>query len=270
MSSVRWNSWVFPTLLCVGLSIVYMVEWRSSRDEQRANVAAFADALRGIDTKFGVERAETRSFTSKTRESLDALVANQAAILAALNDGAPKAVAALELSEVSEPEVDGQTEDKDSLVLTLTDAESVVFPEVPKGMNPVHVVESFEFGDLVENVDLNPNDSKLSELGYRRAANLITHAKARLSTVTSDLHLLISEEKENLLEQGIFVDYAKGQRIEQMKDVATLGEIRADGGMRIFPFYSEDYPRVYELREEKKKIASGALRRFMMMLNEGG
>jgi hypothetical protein len=68
------------------------------------------------------------------------------------------------------------------------------------------------------------------------------------------------------------VDYEKGQERIRQPGVYTSGEPLEGGGMRIYSFSPEEHPKLYEMREEFKRIPNETVRRLMglVMSKEGG
>jgi hypothetical protein len=66
-------SWLFPTLLCLCLSTVFFLEWRTSRADQRQAAGAFSETVKTINNKLAFESTQTRSLLKTFGEGLERL-----------------------------------------------------------------------------------------------------------------------------------------------------------------------------------------------------
>jgi hypothetical protein len=255
-SRLHLVSWLFPTVLCICLSVIYFFEWRSSRADQRQAATAFVETVKAINNKLAFESTQTRSLLKAIGEGIDRLSKQVDASvgrgdeIAALKDPPSES----EKAPPSPPEGEGAE------VLAEVD-----LPPLPPDTNPRKVLESFDVREFYANPAFNPTGKEPDRTELLKAENLITRAQARLMTLRSDLGLLVGEGMAAKFEEGLFVDYEKGQNKISQPGVFTSGESIDGGGMRIYYFPPEEYPRLYEIRKEMRTIPEETVRRLMAL-----
>jgi hypothetical protein len=138
-------------------------------------------------------------------------------------------------------------------------------PELPPNTNARKIVEEFDAEAFFANPSFNPDGKELNRSEWLQVENLITKARTRLTTLQSDIHLLVGEKMESMYANGLFVDYEKGQKRITQRGVYTSGEPLGDGAMRIYSFPPEENPKLYEMREEMRRIPKETIRRLMAL-----
>jgi hypothetical protein len=256
-------SWLFPTLLCLCLSVVFFLEWRSSRSDQQQAAALFAETVKAVNNRFAFESTQTRSLLKGLGERMDGLSNRLDNLAARPNDAAMMAELPSEAEGSSLPPA--PTDGAQALV-------EEDLPELPPDLNVHATFDSLNLGEFFSNPLFNPNGKELSRAELLKADNLIARARARVMTLRSDIQLLVGEEMDVMREEGLFVDYERGQRMISEPGAYTSAE-RLDGGVRrLYSFLPDQYPKLHEMRRELKEIPEGTVRRLMALARdqEGG
>jgi hypothetical protein len=145
-------------------------------------------------------------------------------------------------------------------------------PELPPNTNAHAIFDSLNVREFFSDPAFNPSGKELSRGELLKADHLIARARARVMTLRSDIQLLVGEEMDVMREEGLFVDYERGQRMISEPGAYTSAE-RLDGGVRrLYSFLPDQYPKLHEMRRELKEIPEGTVRRLMALARdqEGG
>ena len=251
--------WLFPTILCFGLSVIYFFEWRTSRAEQRGAASTFSGTVNNLNNKLAFESTQTRALLKSIDERLESLATRIERLslqAAGVTNEAAVAAAALE----AEP-ADGQSEQP---------APPEELPPLPEGVMPVDLLGSLNLSEFFADPAFNPAGTQPNRVEWQRAVNMVDRAKARVTTLRSDIHLLSIEEMEKMREEGLYVDYEKGQKRHSEKGLYTTGEQLPGGATRIYAFPQERYPQLYEMRREIETLSDHTIRRLMVLAQENG
>ena len=247
-------SWLLPTVLCAGLSVIYLLEWRASRAAHADVSGRFGARVTALESKVSFESVQTRSLLKSLGVRLEDLALRVGELALEREDLAALA----ELRAVTAP-LDVESE---PLAEELSREQ---LPPLPEGIEPLEVMHELDltkfYGDLV----FNPEGVDLPQIDRHRAVHIAEQAQARLMILRSDFQLLAAEEAERMTAEGMYVDYAKGQRREPLPGVYTRGVVLPGGIMRIFAYFPEEYPVLYELKQEMKDVAQEALQRLMAL-----
>jgi hypothetical protein len=247
--------WLFPTVLCFGLSVIYLLEWRTSRAEERQAASLFSGTVKNMNNKLVFESTQTRALLKSIDERIEALSARIGNLSSRAPDPEPGepaaiAVAPAAVSQDGEPEEPFVTEE---------------LPALPDGVLPVDLIGSLNVSEFFADQAFNPGGATLDRVDLQRAVNMVERAKARIMTLRSDIHLLVIEGIEKMREEGLYVDYEKGQKRLSEKGLYTSGEVLPGGAMRIYSFPEERYPHLYEMRREIENVSEQAIRRLMAL-----
>ena len=136
---------------------------------------------------------------------------------------------------------------------------------LPQGVNPIHFVQTLDLREFFDNPEFNTGQADLEPVDKQRAVNVLDRAQARLIELRSDIHLLEVEESRKLHAEGLYVDYGRGERRHVEKGVHTMGEPLPGGGMRIYHFRPEEYPRIHELKRELTTVSEDTVWRLMAL-----
>jgi hypothetical protein len=242
-----------PALMLAGLSVVYLVEWRAARESSASLLTGIVSAMEGF--KKGMEVQATR-LTSH----LDALRKAQGSLH---TQAKPPAEAPAEPVSGKRPESEGAPP---GLKEEAPNGEDL--PTLPDGIRPVEFLKEWDLNTFLQDQRWNPGGRKLSRAEKKRALAEVTFANSMAEILESQLRAEIAEAMEKLGEAGNYVDYASGERPMPVPGVLTAGEDTAEKGMRIYYFYPEDFPGIYEKRKEKQKIAERTVRRLLLLVNQ--
>ena len=70
-----------------------------------------------------------------------------------------------------------------------------------------------------------------------------------------------------LKERGDYVDYARGEVYHSELGVITFGEDLQERGMRIFYLFPEEFPEIYAMKDEVKRLPEIGIRRVLQLIN---
>jgi hypothetical protein len=257
---IQGAGWLFPTILCFGLSIIYFFEWRTSRAEQRGAASTFSGTVNNLNNKLVFESTQTRALLKSIDERLGGLAARMEKL--SLQAADPVVNEAAVVATPPEPvPADGQSEQP---------APPEDLPALPDGVMPVDFLGSLNLSEFFADPAFNPGGTQPSRVEWQRAVNMVDRAKARVTTLRSDIHLLSIEEMEKMREEGLYVDYEKDQKRHSEKGLYTTGEQLPGGVTRIYAFPEERYPQLYQMRREIETISDQTIRRLMALAQDNG
>ena len=95
----------------------------------------------------------------------------------------------------------------------------------------------------------------------------VTAARSQMKIFNSQGHLAISKAMKKLRESAQYADYAPGQTPEGVPGIVSAAEPSDAGGMRMYYFYPEDFPEIYEAKQKAQEVAELAIRRLLSMVN---
>ncbi len=138
-------------------------------------------------------------------------------------------------------------------------------PGLPEGLIPEELIEK-KLSEITNCSLLNPMGKKLSSLQAASVLQELTHWQGMMRTLDSEFMLEILKAKEQLFQAKEFIDYLNGDHRKAIEGVLTLGE-PIEGGMRIYYYYPEEFPKIYEIRRMKKDIARICSGRLVSIIN---
>jgi hypothetical protein len=244
--------WLFPTLLCFGLSVIYLLEWRTTRAEQREAASLFSGTVKNLNNKLGFESTQTRSHLKSIDERIEALSA-EIGKLSLRDPAAAEPAATIAVVPAAVP-----VESEEPCV-------PEELPALPDGVLPVDLMRSLNLSEFFADPAFNPGGAKPGQVDWQKAVNMVDRARARITTLRSDILLLAVEGMEKMREEGLYVDYEKGQKRHSEKGLYTSGEPLPGGGMRIYSFPGERYPQLYEMQQEIESVSDQTIRRLMAL-----
>lgn len=249
---------VLPAAICILLSVVYLLEWRSSRSVIVAASQRSAHAMLSLERTLTVKEDRTRAAIAGVRTSIDSLaneLRRRQALVSTLESEQQD-----EWQDVSEEEAEERAPQED-----LTD-----LPVVPDRVNAESLVREMKLGEFFGDPRFNPDGHELDKLEQQRAINIVDRAQARIRTLNSDVQLTILERMRELAEEGLYIDYAPGERRETVPGVITSAESDGRGGIRMYYLYPEEHPDVYEMKREIKEVSETAVRKLMDLALRAG
>jgi hypothetical protein len=256
-----FNAGLALTLVLVpgALSLLYLKEWRISRKERSA-LAAEVSAL--------VAAAEKRAALADGRidANLRALREGHERLAARLQAGgnAPGTQESERGASSGSEDLDGATPVNDGA----SEEEIARLPPLPPGTNAACVIREQSLVDIFHNPTFNPSGKRLSRLEAARARVELARARARQEVLDAEVSLRFAEGMDQLTVEGAYVDYGPGERFETVKGVLTGGQELPDGGTRMFHYYPEEFPEIYDKRQETRRVAELSLRRVLSMFQE--
>jgi len=148
--------------------------------------------------------------------------------------------------------------------------EQVDLPPLPKGVRPSSLLHDFRKSTNLSAILANPAINPLGKTpDYVQKVELVrelTRANAQLDILNGDLQLDLAHAREILKADEAYVDYAPGEEHLMEKGVVTFGQMTERGLMRVYYMYPEEFPRIYELRQSRGKVAEEAIRRVIAVL----
>lgn len=146
------------------------------------------------------------------------------------------------------------------------DDDSESLPPLPEGMEPLVTIQTLDIEKFVEDALQKSPGKTLSQPDKMRLLHEFTCARARIEIIDSSVRMTLTEGMEKLRSEGSYVEYASGEKCQSVKGVLTVGEQMENKGQRLFYFYPEEFPEVYEKRKEKTNVATLAMRRILSVL----
>jgi hypothetical protein len=96
----------------------------------------------------------------------------------------------------------------------------------------------------------------------------LIQARAKKSMISSALRLAVVEAMDGLRDRGDFVLYEKGERFPPVEGVETAAEVAEDGRVRMYYLTREEFPGIYEKKQERMKVAEAAARKVLALLSD--
>jgi hypothetical protein len=146
-----------------------------------------------------------------------------------------------------------------------SDADSSL-PPLPEGMDPVATIASLELEKLLTEAESKFPGKELGRPEKMRLMHELTCARARIEMLDSEVRMAFVEGMEKLRGEGSYVEFSQGQPCQGIQGVLSAGEETEEKGTRLFYFYPEEFPEIYEKRGEKKKVAELSMRRILSMV----
>jgi hypothetical protein len=141
-------------------------------------------------------------------------------------------------------------------------------PALPDGIVADDLLKKIELKQFFCDPVFNPRGKVLSRVERARALSEVTCARARMEILHAEARVVVTEAIEKLRERREYIDYASGERYETEQGVITAGEEIEGIGTRLFYLRREEFPAIYERREEAKQVAQTALRRLLSLTEE--
>jgi hypothetical protein len=143
-----------------------------------------------------------------------------------------------------------------------------VLPALPEGLAASDLLRKIDLKQFFADPAFNPRGKILSRVERARALSEVDCARARIEILHAEARVAVTEAIEKLRERGEYIDYASGERYETEQGVITAGEEIEGAGTRLFYLRREEFPAIYERREEAKQVAQTALRRLLSLTEE--
>ena len=99
---------------------------------------------------------------------------------------------------------------------------------------------------------LNPKAKNLTYVETARARLELTRAQSLMNIIDGEIRLEYNLGMEELRSEGQFIEHAPGETYHKIDGVLTAGQIIPDGGVRMFYFYPERFPQVYEKKAVRR------------------
>ena len=207
------------------------------------------------------ERLENHSLLRSIVQSLDELKRHLDSLARANS---------LQVGEVT-PIDDDSNRDPDSLADSENPEDDDDWPLLPSDLanNIEMVVKNLDLKSFFDDPRYNPNRVELTQAQKVKAYSITTAARARFKIIDVEIQAGCAEVMEYMRKDGEFIKYGQGERPQPAEPgLITVGEVTEDKGMRLYYFYPEEFPEIYEMREEKKKVSERALRELLSLVAE--
>jgi hypothetical protein len=241
------------------LSTVYFFEWRESRGDQFRLGTTYVATSRDFQAKVTFESTQTRSLLKSMKSSIDALGERIESLAAASMERAESEV------KVAADVVAGGLSSLEDAGTEVIEEDLPEVPKLPPGTDCRDVLASFTAHDFFSNPAFNPHGKELDRAAQLQASCIVARARGRMEVLESDIDLLVGTKMEEMLAEGLFVDYEKSQERYLQPGVYTSAEPLGGGLMRLYSFMPDAYPELYEMRRELKGIPEKAVRRLMSL-----
>jgi len=254
MARARQILRILPTLMLTGLSVAFILEWRSARQVNlrvESDLRGTIDALRKSLEVQGTRWSSILERVRKGHEMLQAVAER----IDQMNLGPSSAPVVVE-AEPADESISSIAENAnvDEAPLTL-----------PEGLSVERFIEDWNLDDFLKNPRWNPNGKELTRVQKSKAVEAATFARCILEILNSRIRAEVAEGMEKMFQVGNFVEYGPNERPIAIPGVFTAGEEVEGQGMRLYYFHPEEFPGIYEKRKEKRKIAETAARRLLSM-----
>lgn len=246
---------VLPTVASIAAVVLCLVEWQSSRGQSEQLKAHVLRSVKTCQEKAEGESAKMGGALRSLRKELDKLSrqVSQASLVA------QAAAAEEEKQETAKPERDEEAASPDK--------EKENLPPLPEGVDALAAISNLSGADFFENPEYNPEKKTPSRADVVAAVNEVNTARANMEIANGQVQLAVAKALEDLKTGGHYVDYQQGQAPEAVEGVISAGEVIEGGGLRMYYFYPQDYPEIYQGKEKAKDIAETAFRRLLSMVN---
>ncbi len=135
-------------------------------------------------------------------------------------------------------------------------------PPIPEGISPESTV-SRELSEILANEKLNPTKrKKLSSIDGAEALLELARVQSALRVLDSEILFETARGMEVLRQKGAYIEYAPGERYEVLEGVKTAAEVEEEI-TRMFYFYPEQFPGIYERIGLKANTAETSLRKLL-------
>ena len=244
-------SWILLMLAVGGLPLLYIVEEGSRRKETQLLTSQLLRSVRSSEEKAEGESTELKALLRSLRRDLDSLSqrVSKPQVLAKAESN-PEA----EPSEAAEPAAPSEKENEK-------------LPPLPVDVNAELAIKGMNVEEFFSNPNFNPEKVTPSRVETMAAIHELNAARANMEILNSQIQLSVAKALETLKEGGHFLEYQPGQAPEAVEGVLSAGESLEGGGMRMYYFYPEDFPEIYETKEKVKEVAETAFRRLLSMVN---
>jgi hypothetical protein len=138
-------------------------------------------------------------------------------------------------------------------------------PPLPPGTRG-RVVLTADLDRLLSDGKLNPEKKELDPVTRLRAEQALTEARAKADVLESQIRVELRAGMEMMRERGAFIQYAPGAKVEGSKGIITAGESSEDGGMRLYRYYPEEFPDIYDRKREIEAACEISLRQVLSLL----
>jgi len=228
---------------------IYFLEWRASRGQAKELAATAADAAADSVRNLSQLVLKNQAMLQRLQVEIDELQA-----LAAREPGPP----------ASEPTVPPEAVDGDPEESQDPDQ---LLPPLPEEARPVPMALTADLDLLLRDPLINPNGRELNQVDRMLAEKALATARATSDVMESQIRVSLTAGMEKMRERGAFIEYAKGEIVEKHEpDIITAGENGANDSLRLYYFYPDEFPEIYERKREIKDACSQAIRQVMALL----
>jgi hypothetical protein len=245
-------AWIFPCAMGIGLSALFFFEWRAARagnrELERAHVAQLETLARGIRREGQQSLIELRALRAAIERSAAERRASEAAAFAA-----PEAAPAGDAAAIA---ADAPLE-----------AEIEELPPLPLDLDPQLALEDLDPQQFIaQHAAGAAASADFSRLDRLLAEHEVTAARSQIAAIDSRLNIEVTRGYELLRQGGKGVFVPDGELPDVTDPRICAGET-VDGGTLLYYFAPDEFPQIYEMKEEQRTIAELAIRRLLKMAN---
>lgn len=247
--------WIALTGMVGGFSVLFLLEWRISRDERHTQSVQLVDALRRFERRLDLALGEESVLLRSLQAGQDSLRSEIARVWKEL----PRAEESSVVTSEPAPEL--------TTVAAVETPE--VLPPVPEGVHPqTFFRDRPDIEAVLADARFNPDQRELTRVERFKVWAEVTRSRARLDVLDAELHASVNEGMERLREHGEFVEYDKGEKYAAIAGVLSAAEELPNERLRMFYLYPPEFPEIYEKRKEREAVAESGVRRLRSMLEK--
>ncbi len=267
----------FSLLACalIVLSGLYLYQWQKSENIRMENIKALASVLKKIEKRLEVDDLRSVTNIRSILNGQELLNVNFNKLLNHIDkyrhnsNDLPQ-----ELDEFPMPE-EQITELNDIQSLCHHIAQSWFSTiEYDEGIelgkiNPVHLLQGSDVFKLMGNLSINPTGKSISQEDRAYLDIELDKARSIISLIESEKRQNAVNAIKDLRSKGEYVEYEAGVAPEIVPGVLTGEEHDEESGKsRVFYFYPEKFPEMYDSEKLKLKVAQVALGSLVNQLNK--
>jgi len=248
-----------PTILLGVLSVAYVLEWRASREEASQLLKHMSGAMDGFGKRQHVHATRWTALLERIRNAQDALLAQGKGTFDGTTGIGPSSTT---------PAAAGRETQGTAPVTAEKVGEAEQLPPLPPGIQPARFLEEWDAAAFFQDQRWNPDQKELTRAQKNRAVAEVTYAKSMADVLNAQVRAEVAEGMEKMRAAGSFVEYGQGERPVAVSGVFTSGEETEERGMRLYYFYPEEFPGIYQKRQDKRIIVETAVRRLLSLFKD--
>jgi len=252
--SIQTAGWILWAITVLPLTLICVMQWRIIEADQGHLVEAVAASYRQIERKLDLSNLRQESLLEVLERHRDEMTS------------LPRKLPEPQISvqQAPHPEDSGTTLSEPPGLEWPGSQEGEAVPSLPQGLSAEEIVAS-EIKDILSDERLNPQRRKPNRIEKAEIVLELHRAQEAVKVLESEIGLEVARGMEALREKSAYIEYGPGERYEIMKGVLTVAELVKDR-TRMFYFYREQFPGIYEKRKRKSAIVDAAARRLIAII----